>query len=301
MGAINSKLKLKGCLLVFLIIILIMGISVKPYKSQLNENTSQIILNTSLTGYKVTLNNPYKWIDASSGSEFILGADDYISTTLPFNFTFYDVNFINVWITTEGYLTFSYKSVQKSGSIPSSHPHQQKIIAPYWTNLDGTSGKILVKNFSSYWVAAWENFDHANGSFAGSFEVVLYKIGNIIFNYDILQNVSNYACGLNYGDGANYSSYNELSSDVNDFSIKFSLSDGGNGGFDNNTINIILAIVIPVGIVSAVAGVMLYLYKKNPEGFKARFRRGKAKIKEGTSKLKKAVKNGIKQKTPENK
>ncbi len=168
----------------------------------------------------------------------------------------------------------------------------QNIIAPYWTNLDGTSGKIYVKNFSSYWVAAWENFNHDNTSLAGSFEVILYNDGDIVFNYDKLENVSIYACGLNYGDGDNYSSFNELTSGINDFSIKFSLTvgDGGNGGLPSDFINTIVIVVVTVGIASAAGGITLYFYRKNPEQFKAKLSRSKARIKEGASKLKEKFK-----------
>ncbi|UCD01852.1 MAG: hypothetical protein JSV23_02200 [Promethearchaeota archaeon] len=105
-------------------------------------------------------------------------------------------------------------------------------------------------------MVAWQNFNHDNGLFAGSFEAILYHIGDIVFNYDILENVSTYACGLNYGDGDNYSSYTELTSGINDFSIKFSLSisdggNGGDGGLPSDVINTIVAVVVPVGIVSA--------------------------------------------------
>jgi hypothetical protein len=313
MGIINSNIKIKAFLITLFFIVFIMGMSPKHFKSPLYQNISQINMSAGLTRYDVTSGYPYNWIDASSGTELILGDDNSVSTSLPFNFTFYDSNFEELHIITEGYLTFSFKSVLTTGEIPSSHPHRQNIIAPYWTNLDGTSGTIYVKNFTSYWVVAWENFNHDNGSYAGSFEAILYNDGDIVFNYDILQNVSTYACGLNYGDGNNYSSYNELASGVNNVSIKFNLIIGtGNGGIDGNIINIIVGVVVTLGIVSTAGGITLYYYKKNPEQFKAKLSRGKTKIKDSASKLKKKAQNGfektkeqvkkskdrIKQKTP---
>ncbi|MFX0002635.1 MAG: hypothetical protein ACFE9C_15640 [Candidatus Hodarchaeota archaeon] len=316
MNIINSKIRPKSYLIILFFLNLGVFISATHLKSSIGQNISQINMSAAYTKYEITLGHPYNWIDASSGTELILGDDDSISTTLPFNFSFYDGIFRDIHVITEGYLTFSFKSVLTTGTIPSSHPHRQNIIAPYWTNLDGTSGNIYMKNFTSYWVVAWENINHDNGLFAGSFEAILYNNGDIVFNYDILQNVSTYACGLNYGDGNNYSSYNELSSSINDFSIKFSLTigDGGNGGLDNNIINIIVGVVVTLGIASTAGGITLYYYKKNPEQFKAKLGRGKAKIKESTSKLKEKVKNGlakskehvkkgknrIKQKTPKN-
>ncbi|MFX1420295.1 MAG: hypothetical protein ACFE9N_15400 [Promethearchaeota archaeon] len=305
MSIFKLKFRYKGYLLTQFILILAILMSVDQYKSQINQNISQVIINASPNRYKVTSGYPYNWIDASSGTELILGDDNSVITPLPFNFTFYDGQFNEIYITTEGYLTFTSSGVRLVPTIPSSHPHEQNIIAPYWVNLEGNSGQIYIKNFSSYWVAAWRNFNLDNGSFTGSFEAVLYNNGDIVFNYDVLENVSSYACGLNYGDGDNYSVYTELASGVNDFSIKFSpITDvGGNGVSDNNLIYIIVGVVVTLGAVSTAGGITFYYYKKNPEQFKAKLRRGKAKIKEGTSKLKEKVskdKKRIKQKTPKN-
>ncbi len=280
-------------------LILGMPLLMKTYEFQTNNNTHPINISANYINYDITTGIPYTWINASSATQFLLGDDDHTSTMLPFNFTFYDGLFNEIYITTEGYLTFSSTNVQTNPIIPSSHPHRQNIIAPYWTNLDGTSGKIYVKNFSSYWVVAWENFNHDNTSFAGSFETILYNTGDIVFNYDTLENVSNYGCGLNYGDGNNYSSYNDLTSGINDFSIKFSLTsadggNGGNGGLSSNVINTIVIAVVTVGIVSAAGGLTLYFYKKNPERFKARLSQSKTSVKKGASKLKKKLKEGSK-------
>jgi hypothetical protein len=266
------------------------GFDSQPGTTQLNTNAARV-------NYTVTIGHPYTWINISSETELILGEDDYADTFLPFNFSFYDGIYEELTITTEGYITFSYKSVLTSGTIPSSHPHRQNIIAPFWTNLDGTSGKIFVKNFSTYWVVAWEAFNHDNSSFAGTFESILYNNGNIVFNYKVLRNVSSYACGLNYGDGNNFSSYNQLSSDINDFSIKFSRTaidsnNGGNDGIDRNIINTIVGVVVPVGIISIIGGTSLFFYKKNPEQFKAKLNTTKAKLKKGTTKVVSKLKTG---------
>jgi len=288
------KFKIKFVICVILIFFLFSW-TLEIHESQLKNLNYQFNLSAPADNYTITSGYPFTWINASSGTELVLGDDDSVSTLLPFNFTFYDNFFREIYITTEGYLTFTFKSVQTSGTIPSGHPHQQNLIAPYWTNLDGASGSIYIKNFSSYWVVAWENFNHDNGSYAGTFETILYNNGDIVFNYNILRNVSTYACGLNYGDGNNYSSYNQLSSGVNDFSIKFSrtLGNNGNGGIDSNIINAIVGVVVPVVIISAVGGTVLYFYKKNPEQFKKKLSQGKAKLKGSASQLKKKIKDGL--------
>lgn len=128
---INSRVRRIGYLFILIFLIQIMLISFEPHKSQLSQKISQINISADLTKYQVTLGHPYTWVNASNGTELILGDNDYALTTLPFNFSFYDGIFNKIYITTEGYLTFSFKSVQTNPNIPSSHPHRQKIIAPY--------------------------------------------------------------------------------------------------------------------------------------------------------------------------
>ncbi|MFX1476535.1 MAG: hypothetical protein ACFFCI_00255 [Promethearchaeota archaeon] len=267
------------------------------FESQINISNCQINISAAPIKYTITEGYPYAWINASSGIELILGDDDSTPSVLPFNFSFYDGVYNELYITTEGYLTFTFKSVQTIGTIPSSHPHRQNIIAPYWTNLDGTSGRMFVKNFSTYWVVTWENFNLDNGSYLGTFESVLHENGNIVFNYKVLRNVSIHACGLNYGDGNNYSSYNQLNSDINDFSIKFTRKtaseyNGGNGGLDQNTINTIVGVVVPLGILIIIGGIILFLYRKNPEQFRTKLKSAKARFKKKAAKITTKLKNG---------
>lgn len=286
--------RLKG----FLILICFLMFGAVTYAEisefQSKSATPQIKLSASHTNYTTSLNYPYSWVNASSGTELVLGDDNYVSTTLPFNFTFYDNNFSEITITTEGFLTFSFKSVQTIGIIPSSHPHRQNIIAPYWTNLDGTSGKIYVKNFSSSWVVTWENFNLDNGSYTGTFETILFENGDIVFNYDILENVSTYACGINYGDGIYYNSIALLISDTSNYSIKFSKtngnSNGGNGGMGGNNADIIVAVTVPIGVIALAGGITVFYYRKNPEQFKAKIKDLKGRMKNASEKTKNEVK-----------
>jgi hypothetical protein len=294
---IEFKKKIRKCLIVIAILTSPALISIEIFFTHPNNSNYQINMSADHITYTITEGNPYAWINASSGIEMILGDDDSATTQLPFNFSFYDGIYNEIYVTTEGYLTFTSKSVQTIGTIPSSHPHRQNIIAPYWTNLDGSSGSIFIKNFSTYWVVAWENFNLDNGSYLGTFEAILYNNGNIVFNYKELSNVSAYACGLNYGDGNNYSLYSLLTSDTDGFSLKFTRtrggsSNGGNGRLDQNTISTIVGVVVPIGILIIIGGVTLFFYRKNPEQFKAKLNHTKSRLKEGTAKMKTKLKTG---------
>ncbi|MFX1456785.1 MAG: hypothetical protein ACFFDB_15535 [Promethearchaeota archaeon] len=296
---IDLSKKLKICILFLFFLIIPTTIRSMTPESQLTDFSDQLNINAGAINYTMTLGTPYTWINVSSGTELILGDDDFTTAPLPFNFIFYDGNYSEVTITTEGYLTFSFKSVLTSCTFPETHPHRQNIIAPYLTDLEGTSGKIYIKNFSTYWVVSWEDINLNNGSYAGTFQSILFENKDIVFNYKELRNVSSgaYACGLNYGDGNNYSSYNQLTSDINEYSIKFTLttdstSNGGNGGLDQGVINTIVGVVVPIGIISLIAGITFFLYRRNPEQFKAKLSSTKQKLKESSAKLTAKLKEG---------
>ncbi|MFW9896932.1 MAG: hypothetical protein ACFFD7_14090 [Candidatus Thorarchaeota archaeon] len=294
---LNLDKKLISVLIFLLFLIIPTTTQSMNFVSPTTNFSDQVNVNAAIVNYTMTMGAPYSWINISSGTELVLGDNDYIDTALPFNFTFYDGNHNVVTIISEGYLTFSFKSVLTSCIFPTSHPHRQNIIAPYLTNLDGNSGRIYIKNFSTYWVASWEDIDLDNGSYAGTFQSVLYKNGDIIFNYKELRNVGSYACGLNYGDGNNYSSYNQLTSSINEYSIKFifttdNINNGGNGGLDQGAINTIVAVVVPIGIVSLVVGITFFFYRKNPEQFKAKLSNTKQRLKKSSAKLTSKIKEG---------
>ncbi len=71
----------------------------------------------------------------------------------------------------------------------------------------------------------WYNISHYSDETVGTFEVVLYETGEIIFNYDnitYLDPFNNYTCGLNYGlDTRFYNEYQGLTESTIEFSIHF--------------------------------------------------------------------------------
>jgi len=290
----NHNRKIKR-LIQYCIIIGFLILSLPPTfenrKIQNDNNLIPINPSAGLSNYTMMVGYTYTWIDASSGTVLSLAANAYSERLLPFNFSFYDGVFASLYVTTEGYISFNKPvPVQTSGTIPSASPKAKDIIAPYWNDLDGTTGNIFVKNFSSYWVVAWENINHSSGLLAGSFEVILYDDGNIIFNYESLNNVNIYACGLNHGNVSLYNSYTGLTNSTTNFAIKFtpSITDGdGNGGGDGDGLTTVIIVVTIISVGAVVAGVTLFYYKKNPEKFKASLTRSKQKIKDKIKKEKK--------------
>ena len=174
---------------------------------------------------------PYTWVDATGGTALSLSDDGYTTIPLPFLFPFYDQNFSTIYLGANGYLSFSDSTPSNwiNDPIPSSDSDHYYLIAPFWDDLltayAGGGGVIYVQSFGTYWVAEWYDIDHIDGNMVGTFEVILYESGDIMFSYDYLDYIDpydGYTCGLNLGaDTQYYNSYLGLSASTDDFSILF--------------------------------------------------------------------------------
>jgi len=169
---------------------------------------------------------PYTWIDASGGTELNLKDDDYETIDLPFIFPFYNQSFSKVYLSSNGYLSFTDTIPDEwfNNPFPSANPEDAYLIAPFWDDLDpGSGGHIYVQDFGDHWVAEWLDIDHYGEILIGSFEVVLYDTGEIIFNYDYIDYTSGgYTCGLNLGlDTDYYNSYTGFDYPTDNFSLYY--------------------------------------------------------------------------------
>ncbi|MFX1479955.1 MAG: CARDB domain-containing protein, partial [Promethearchaeota archaeon] len=190
-----------------------------------NNIVTRLVKISVLMNYTMVTGYPYAWIDASGGTELLLGDDDYEAIALPFNFDFYNTTFSTVYLCSNGYLSFSDSSPTEYYNVPfpSGYFTEYYMVAPFWDDLDVSySGNVYVQSFGSYWVAEWLNVYHYDWNLVGSFEVILYETGDIVFNYDYLDYMNGYTCGLNLGvDTQYYNTYLGLSGSTDDFSIKF--------------------------------------------------------------------------------
>jgi len=191
-----------------------------------NINTKLVSIFSPSKNYTMTAGVPYVWINASGGTELFLSDDGFATVDLPFDFTFYDQTFSTIYLGSNGYLSFtdSTPNDYTNDPIPSGDVDNYYLIAPFWDDLYPPSGgNIFVQSFDTYWVAAWVDIYHINGLVLGSFEVVLFDTGEILFNYDYLDyTTAGYTCGLNLGvDTDYYNSYQGLNDLTDDFSILF--------------------------------------------------------------------------------
>ncbi|MFX1393724.1 MAG: S8 family serine peptidase [Promethearchaeota archaeon] len=196
----------------------------------LNNEVTELIKVSTLRNYIMTPGYPYTWIDASGGIELVLEDDDSSTQVLPFDFEFYDTSYPTIFLSSNGYLSFTDSTPEEyeNQPIPSSDPDYRYLIAPFWDDLDPEfSGSIYVDTDSStYWVAEWLNIYHYDEEEVGTFEIILYNTGEIIFSYYDINYIDpdgGYTCGLNYGDMSHYNSYQGLDTSTSLFSIHFAL------------------------------------------------------------------------------
>ncbi|MFW9970232.1 MAG: S8 family serine peptidase [Candidatus Odinarchaeota archaeon] len=193
-----------------------------------NNIVTELLTISPLGNYIMVLDYTYTWVPTYAGAAYLYGGNFYINISLPFEFHFYDQTFSNVYVSSNGWLSFVNPTPSSMNNIPFplSLPDYHYMIAPFWDDLltTGSTGYVIVKSYPTLWVVEWENILHAsNGATVGRFEVVLYKTGEIVFNYDYLDYTEGgYTCGLNLGvDTRYYNSYQGLTNLTNDFSILF--------------------------------------------------------------------------------
>ncbi len=166
---------------------------------------------------------PYNWIDATSGSVLSLSDDSYASVPLPFNFEFYDQSFDTLYVSSNGWMSFTNTNPFEIiyGSYPKSDTAYHYSISLYGDDLY-PSGDVYAYSDSDKVVIEYLSIDNYGGGEAGTFELVLYKNGDILFQYDYLSTVVSPTVGLNYGpDITYYNNYVGLSSSIDNFAIYF--------------------------------------------------------------------------------
>jgi uncharacterized repeat protein (TIGR01451 family) len=136
---------------------------------------------------------------SGTGTAVPLGDDAEVSIPLGMDFPFYGTIFTSVFVVSNGHLSFDGgTSGTFTNECPIAGTALGNMIAPYWDDLD--PGDDGASAFHEYFAACpvgagectivqWEEFDFfpgdgAPGGTAGSFQVVLYGTGDILFQYE---------------------------------------------------------------------------------------------------------------------
>jgi len=139
------------------------------------------------------------WIDATSGVNTGLVGDEVTQlVNIGFTFKFYEQSWSNVYISTNGLLSFGSSDAGCCGDVPLPSPSSpNNIIAPYWSDLTVgnpyNSGAIYTLNGgvapNRYFVVEWLNVTYCCDDGATdykTFEVILFENGDIKFQSQTL-------------------------------------------------------------------------------------------------------------------
>lgn len=188
-------------------------------------------------GYTWSDTVPFNWVDATNGTDAgfsgtIRDLTDAIS--LPFIFKYYENAYMQVYVSSTGYLTFSDQWVDSSSEIP--YPEEpNNVIAPLWSPLmyanSGTTARAFYKTGGSapnrYFVAEWYRVTQ-NGNGLFTFEVQLFENGDILFQYKEIQEAlpNGYYCtssGIEDSEGQDGLTYKPYCNDAGNIPVNTAL------------------------------------------------------------------------------
>jgi len=144
----------------------------------------------------------YDFVDISGiGTPIALGDNDYAEVPIGFDFKFYgnsavDPNVYNsVFVGSNGFLSFGAGSTDLSPDPALPDPTlPNNLIAATWDNL--VPGTVYVQSFAqcpynpypntvdACFIVQYDDFSHAGGAPAGTWEVILFRTGSILLQYE---------------------------------------------------------------------------------------------------------------------
>jgi len=154
----------------------------------------------------------FHFIDLSvspTATPYILG-DDWGTGAIPigFNFNFYGTDYNQFYGSSNGYLTFdpTDQTDFTNDPIPSA-TDPDAFVAPYWDDLHQQFLPSFSESFlgtcptpvggsNTCAIYQWNNIEYFGGGLAGTFEAVLYDNGNILFQYDQINDAGWATIGL---------------------------------------------------------------------------------------------------------
>ncbi len=138
----------------------------------------------------------YEWEDiVPDGQLLSLNANDaVVELALPFPFPFYDSTYDSISVSSDGWLSFETGLPANSNNQPIPDPgSQNKAIYPFWDNLDPSTGgwvHYLDDSPNNRVLFQWTLVPHWGfGSDRYTFQAVLYRNGEIYFNYETMSGI----------------------------------------------------------------------------------------------------------------
>jgi hypothetical protein len=114
---------------------------------------------------------------------------------LGFNFKYYGQPKSQIYISTNGLLTFTpiTSNIYSNAAIPTaSEPNE--IICPFWDDLDAKApGTVHYKQDGNRFIIQWTNYQRYSGTSSYTWQVVIYSSGKILFYFNNMSGTLNSA------------------------------------------------------------------------------------------------------------
>jgi len=149
----------------------------------------------------------YDFVDISTiGAPLTLGDNNFAEVNIGFNFKFYGSNVVtphlydSLFVNSNGFLSFDAGSTDLSPDATLPDPTlPNNLIAIAWDDLaPGANGVAYTQSFAqcpynpsgemmdACFIVQYDNFIHADGTPAGTFEAILFRSGNVLMQYETM-------------------------------------------------------------------------------------------------------------------
>ncbi|MCG3113119.1 MAG: fibronectin type III domain-containing protein [Candidatus Manganitrophus sp. SB1] len=153
-----------------------------------------------ISGYNMT-EEPYAWAETSTPLTFS-GDDNALSLSLPFSFPFYGQSYQQLYISTNGLLTFGTANTAYVPQPVQNPVPPNAFIAPFWRDLYVGLRQISIASSDSEFVISFNGVRDLCCSTTHTFQVILRPDGTILLQYgEIVLNVPT-TFGIENQDGS---------------------------------------------------------------------------------------------------
>jgi hypothetical protein len=186
-------------------------ISNEKNENQLKIENPKESMSLDYGGYTANYDAAFSWVECNDSiylTQLNNTNQQHQEIILPFNFTFYEINYSRIYVSNTGYVTFT-NSYLNQQYIPSKG-NIGRAIAPYWINIENSIFrpiKIWAKNVTApnAVIIEWEDRYLGTLEKLGTYEIILYESGSIKFQYLSANPILNpYNIGLDNGDLLNF-------------------------------------------------------------------------------------------------
>jgi len=151
----------------------------------------------------------YSWVEINTtGTELVLSDDAYSGALgLGFTFNFYGTGFTDVYVSSNGWLTFDTPTTSASYNYSITNTSApNNLVAPFWDNLDsdsGNAGKIYyyADATNNRFIVEFDAVQHYPSGNPETFQAILNANGSIVYQYKTVAYERSCTVGIENGAG----------------------------------------------------------------------------------------------------